>query len=534
LLVAAQAEQTVTCAAPHAGAAGRLRLGIGKMLRFNVYRNNERANAIDLSGAYLFGQDGIPVRGDLAVAESTITCKKRVHGACGLSLMWDVGEPGRLMLSTTRLPDRDRPYNLNIELARARLRIIASKIEEWGLFDYPKAADFNREFRTVGQMFITALKASPAERAAGLADNALEAAVTLSERLALFHADVFLDRKSAAGAAARTRFGCRVPLEQPDQSYRDRLREAFDFLAIPMPWKQVEPQESRYQFSQIDTWINFAARARRPIQVGPVIDFDPGNLPEWLYLWEHDYDSLREVIYEHLQHIVKRYARQVRTWSVVSGLHAFNNFNLSFDQIMELTRMCCLLVKKIAPRSQVMIETVMPWGEYYARNQRTIPPQLYADMAVQSSIQADAFGVQIFMGVPQDGFYVRDLMQISWLLDEYVGLHKPVRITACSVPSDTTPDCNDAWGGEMDITQAGHWHSPWSPRLQAEWLQAFYRIVISKPYVDSICWRDLGDVNGHYIPHGGLCLRNMEPKLAFRELRNFRAKMATRLEANNE
>jgi len=503
------------------------------MLRFEVYTNGRAVDGIDLSGAYLFGQDGIPVRGDLAVSEGTIICKKRVHGACGLALLWDTCEPGRLMLPTTRLPDRDRPYNLNIELARARLRLIGAKIEEWGLFDYDDAASFNREFRTVRQMFITALKGDPPQRAAKLADQALEAAVTLSERLALFHADVFLDRKTAAGSAARTRFGCRVALDHLSSDYQDRLREALDFLAIPMPWKHVEPRESRYQFSQIDTWINFAARARKPIHIGPVIDFDPENLPEWLYLWEHDYDSLREVIYEHLQHIVKRYARQVRTWSVVSGLHAFNNFNLSFDQIMELTRMSCLLVKKLAPRSQVMIETVMPWGEYYARNQQTIPPQLYADMAVQSSIQADAFGVQIFMGVPQDGYYVRDLMQISSLLDEYVDLRKPVQITACAVPSEMDADVGDAWAGQADIAQAGQWHSPWSQRLQAEWLQAFYRIVISKPYVDSICWRDLGDTPGHYMPHGGLCSQDMTPKLAFRELRNFRAKMATKLEGND-
>ncbi len=502
------------------------------MLRFDVYGKDGQAGPIDLSGAYLFGQDGIPVRGDLAVVDNAITCKKRVHGACGLALMWGAGASGRLMLSTARLPDRNRPYNLNVELARARLRIIAGKIEEWGLFDFAKAERFNREFHTVRQMFVAALKGDSPPRSAELADQALAAAVTLSERLALFHADVFLDRKSASGSASHTRFGCRVALDYPNQNYQDRLREAFDFLAVPIPWKQIEPQENRYQFSQIDTWINFAARARKPISVGPIIDFDPAYLPEWLYLWEHDYDSLREVIYEHIQHIVKRYARQVRTWSVVSGLHAFNDFNLSFDQIMELTRMCCQLVKKLAPRSQVMIETVMPWGEYYARNQRTIPPQLYADMAVQSAIQADAFGVQIFMGIPQDGYYVRDLMQISSLLDEYVSLHKPVQITACAVPSSMTPDVGDAWGGEADIAQAGQWHSSWSPRLQAEWLQAFYRIVISKPCVDSICWRDLGDTPGHYMAHGGLCSQDMEPKLAFRELRNFRMKLASKREGN--
>ena len=217
------------------------------------------------------------------------------------------------------------------------------------------------------------------------------------------------------------------------------------------------------------------------------------------------------------------YSRQVRVWNIVSGIHAYNSFDLSFEQIMELTRMSCLLVKKLAPRSQVIIEIVLPFGEYYARNQRTIPPLLYADMAVQSGIKFDGFGLQMYMGVPIDGYYVRDMMQVSSLLDEFVALGKPLHVTACQVPADTAPDAWDAWGGQQSVPKAGQWHAPWSPRLQAEWLQAFYRIAISKPYVESIAWRDLADFEGHYIPHGGLCRNNMEPKIAYRELRNFKA-----------
>ncbi|GAG48332.1 unnamed protein product, partial [marine sediment metagenome] len=47
----------------------------------------------------------------------------------------------------------------------------------------------------------------------------------------------------------------------------------------------------------------------------------------------------------------------------------------------------------------------------------------------------------------------------------------------------------------------------------------------SKPFVESICWRDLADYEGHYIPHGGLCRNDMEPKLAYKELRSLRAKL---------
>ena len=494
------------------------------MLRFEAHQSEALADSIDLSGAYLFGADGIPVRGDLAGDGPVVTCRKRVAGAVGLALMWNAGKAGRLMLRTTRLPERKRPYNLTLELARARMMRVCQKIEEWGLFDFPEAAGLLKEFDDVHGPFVAALQADDPKTKAELADKSLEAGVTLSEKMALFHAGVLLERrKNSPNVAARTRFGCRVALDGMSEPYQNRLRDAFDFLAVPMSWKKVEPKENTYEFSLVDTWVNFAARAQKPIHVGPVIDFDPSNLPEWLYLWEHDYDSLREVIYKHLEHVVQRYHRQARIWSVVSGLHAYNDFNLSFEQIMELTRMSCQLAKKIAPRSQIMIDLVMPWGEYYARNQRTIPPMLYADMAFQNDIKFDAFGIHLQMGAATDGYYVRDLLQISSLMDEFSVHGKTLHITACQVPSSVRSDRNDAWGGSAHSRSAGAWHAMWSPRLQAEWLQGIYRLGMSKPFVESLCWRDLSDAPGHHLPNGGLCTADMKPKLALTEMRNLKA-----------
>ena len=75
--------------------------------------------------------------------------------------------------------------------------------------------------------------------------------------------------------------------------------------------------------------------------------------------------------------------------------------------------------------------------------------------------------------------------------------------------------------------QAGAWHAAWSQRLQAEWLQAFCRIAMSKPFVETLCWRDLTDEAGHCIPHGGLCSTVKDPKLSYKEMRNFRVSLLT-------
>jgi len=494
------------------------------MIQFEVYRDGKLAGDMDLSGAYVFGQDAIPVRADITVSKGTIRCSKRVPGPAGLAVLWDVGQAGTFMLSTVRLPERKAPYNLMVELARAQLFKIIQKREDWGLFDFADAEELNDSFDKIRKDFIGALHASDPSEAAGIGARTLSDAITLGEKMALFHADIFLKRRKASGQAAnRTSFGTAVDLSATNKPYNTRLQEVADFFHIPMAWKSIEPKEQVYDFKQTDKWIDFAARAQRPVHAGPLLSFGNLNLPERLYIWEHDYEALRDLVYEYIQNVVTHYEGKVQVWNVVSGIHGNNTFNLSFDQLMELTRMSCLLVKKLAPNSKVMIELVMPWGEYYARNQRSIPPLMYADMAVQSGVKFDSFGVQILMGVPRDGHFVRDLLQISAMLDEFVAFGKSVHVSTCQVPSNTVVDPDDAWEGKAPITEAGKWHAPWSPRLQAEWLQAFYRIGISKPFVESVCWGDLADRGEQSIPHGGLCSHAMEPKLAFRELRNFKA-----------
>ncbi len=495
------------------------------MLKFEVYRDGELAEQIDLTGAYVFGQDDIPVRADLVADKGQISCIKRTAGPHGLALLWDAGRPGRMLLPTARLPDRKHPYNLNVELARAQIMQLVQKREDWGLFDYEKAQPLNDEFNRVRRQFIASLTCDNPTEAARVADEALAQALTLGEKMALFHSDIFLQRRRQSNAGARVGFGCLVDLLSGNDRYRQRLSEAFDFISIPTAWKHLGPRERSYKWEHVDDWVNWAGARGRPIHAGPLVSFDPADVPEWLYIWEHDYEALRDMIYEHIQRVVQRYEQKVRMWRVVSGLNAYNSFNLSFEQIMELTRMSCSLVKKLAPQSVVLIDLVGPWGEYYARNQRTIPPMLYASMAIQSGIKFDAFGVQIYMGAPRDGMYVRDLMQISAMLDEFVGFGVPLEVTGVQTPSGVSADAWDAWGGKILARDAGHWHAMWNQRLQAEWLQAFCRIALSKPFVESICWRDLADYEGHYLPHGGLCRNNMQAKLAFKELKNFRASL---------
>ncbi len=178
--------------------------------------------------------------------------------------------------------------------------------------------------------------------------------------------------------------------------------------------------------------------------------------------------------------------------------------------------MAATVTKQLAPRSQVLIDLSQPWGEYYARNQQTVPPLLYADMAVQSGINFDGFGLQFVFGIASDGYDVRDPFQISALIDKLANLGKPLHITALGVPSQVA--------GE-GAPPGGEWHAPWSEEIQAEWLTTVSEIALSKPYVETVCIQTLVDRADDIINHGGLLREDLAPKPAFTRLAELRKRL---------
>ena len=308
----------------------------------------------------------------------------------------------------------------------------------------------------------------------------------------------------------------RVPYTS--QRYKKRLLEGFGHFYLPIYWRDVEPAERQFNWQNTDEWINWFTEQRLPVRCGPLIGLSTRHLPDWIYLWGNDFEGIRDLMYEHVQRTVGRYGDRVAAWDVVSGINAENPFKFSFEQLIELTRVAALATKRLVPRCIATIELVQPWGEYRAKNMQTVPAAMFADMAVQSGVNFDALGVRLHFGIGRDGLFVRDFFQISSLLDEFASLGKPLRITGVEVPSNIKADPSDAWGGSLTTKTGGYWRRPWDDDLQAEWLQKFVQLAISKPFVESICWTDLSDAHPHNLPHSGLLRADYSPKPAYKVL----------------
>ncbi len=545
--------------------------------------------------AYLIGPEDTPVQGEIALRTGVVDAAKAVHTTVGLGVQMLIGKPeslanptgahvpgsslGLLTVQTCLLPDHVQPYLLTIELARRQIMVVLNKMEDWGLFDLSGDHPLMKQFDSARESFTSALVAQRMPvgegeiarggfngRADRLASHALATGIETGEQIALLNAErQFQLRMSGQGYKDASAHLARLTPETPPPgtpivipgagycvlseppligcaispgSFTEIQQRAVlatcDFITMPMRWIDLEPTEGKNNFQSTDRWIEWAIRtAKLPVIGGPLLDFRPQCAPDFLFIWENDYETLRDLVFEHVTAVVTRYRRTVTRWTVASGLHVNMNFKISFEQIVDLTKMCIQLVRKLHPSAKIQLEVSQPWGEYHALNRRSIPPFIYAEAVVQAGAahppsQIDALCIRTQMGHAEPGLATRDLLSLSAMLDRFASLEKPIVVSAFGCPSApiTAKPFRPRSGAEpTDAYEPGFWHEPWSETQQAAWMLAAGAVIASKPYVHSICWQDLIDpVNPvtAEMPFGGLLLSSGQPKAALTRLAQLR------------
>jgi len=494
------------------------------MLSFKVYPDaqaQQDAGPWKLRNAHLVGPEQACVRGEIALDGDVIRCTKKESGPVALALQHDVGKCGRLSIQTCLLPDRPEPYLLNLELARHRLMILYTKLEEWSMFELEIGQVLVEHADAARERFISALcvQGQDPERADALAREALVMAVDATEELALSHAALLLTRRKTTGMMPKHPVGCGVQPQQHAPKLRQGLLANTDYLQLATPWRDLAPEEGDYRWDALDDWAQWVAQNRVPVVAGPVVSFEPRVLPDWVFIWEHDYDTVRDLLYEHIERLVTRYKNNFTAWNIASGLHVNSHFTFNFEQLMDLTRMSTMLVKKVQPAARALVEIRQPFGEYYSGNQRSIPPMMYADLLMQSAIGFDGFSIKLVMGQAQPGQFTRDLMQISSMLDQFAHFGKVIYLTIAAPSAPVTqlmlPGTSK---GEPADPDCGHWRRPWSEALQSHWMAAVMEIALSKPFVEGVAWQEVLDYPDIELPLSGLVGEGLEPKQSYRKL----------------
>lgn len=470
------------------------------MLQFLVFDDNGPAREFPLNGAHLLGRDDVAQRGEISFRDGRIRCRPRSSDPAALCVQCDAGPMGRLMLQTALLPPRDEPYVLTLELARQRIKQFIFKSEEWQMFELSGDHPAMRLWERARELFTLAVNDADPVAADGAARESLVAAIDASERLAMAHSEVLLHKRFGMRASSSTTLGVGVWPGRFDTAQQEFVARDADVVVIPLVWRDLEVVEGRYDWERTDRWMSWAHSRGKPIVAGPLLELTPRALPPWVEVWRNDFDTFRDLAYDHLARVVERYRSVVGIWSLGAGLNVNHHVGFSADQLVALLRTASVLVRQMRRGARTMIELTQPFGEHVAVHRESVSPLSWLDRIVQEGLHLDCLGVRMQFGLARDGQAVRDLMQISAMLDRLLPFELPVMVTSMGVPAEPV----DAAGGR--------WHAPWSPAIQAEWATKVFSIAMSKPFVEAVFWGDLIDHSGQQLPRSGLLTETGQPR----------------------
>ena len=483
------------------------------MLRFAVYDDDGPLAAVPLVNAHLVGPGDVPTPGTVKFKDGHVVCRPRATNAVALCMQWDAGRMGRLMLQTCLLPDRSRPYDLVVELARHRIKMFIAKSEEWQMFDLDAKHPAIRRWDESRSLFSEALSMDDAVAVARVARKALVCAIEATERLAMAHAELLLHWRFGNRPASSRTLGVRVHVARDSAPLREIVKRDIDLLVLPLNWNEIEVEEGSYNWGPMDGWVTWASREGIPIVLGPLLNFSKEALPKWMYVWQHDYSTCRDLVYEQVEKIVHRYRNSVAIWNLASGLNVNDNFNFTTEQMLDLTRMANLIARQAREGTRTMIELAQPFAEHCATNSNSVPPLTFMDRVIQEGIRIDCLGVQLLFGQKKAGRASRDLMQISDVIDRYLVLEMPVVISAFGVPNRSIDE------------EGGYWHKPWSSDEQSRWMSRVFAMAMSKPFVETLVWTELYDHPGSDLPTAGLVSDTGHAKPVLRRLVNTRKRL---------
>lgn len=512
------------------------------MLRFEFFHtpnhgsvDRDGAGVVSTDLAYLINQNGQVVPSRVGLKSDAGICRLECEkvGSDPACLAIGVDAPsaqgqgamnpapgGMIVEQTTLLPERDEPYSFWLELARRRIMLFLNKLEEWGLVDDPDVVGPMEQLDRARELFTDALvigRGKPTLTSDTLGKAALASASHACELLTNLYSCRGTDPESLPVGRmldsqvhnrSRLTIGCSVSPGKFADALTKTVERFADFVHVPMTWSKLEPREGRYSFAQTDQWIEWAiVKAKRPVVTGPVLDFRAGVTPDWLSIWENDFDTLREMVHDHAKQIVTRYRRTTSRWIATSSIPVNEQFHLTYDKMVELTRLVVLVIRKLHPRCEITVDIARPWGQYAASNRDAISPMVYAHLLNQSGVKFDSLGVRIQMN-RQRGY--RDSAYLAELIDMCAELDRPLHVTCLGAPGTPALRADGVWSGEE----------------QAAWLERTLPLLASHHAVASVCWQELMDADPpDMMAYGGLLDSNTQPKPALEKLLQFRAQL---------
>jgi Glycosyl hydrolase family 10 len=470
-------------------------------IKFRLSRR-DRLAADAVERAYMAGMDEIPwqTRSQLADAELTVQRSESDSGNFFISCV--VEGHGEITLCTASLMERDRPYQLEVEIARGTLNRLLNQIATWqsyGMQVPPSVGATVAQAREHLSWAVT--RQNEPDEASDRALVATRLALDAVDLLNAAYIEQALATRHHQSGKLSTLLGVNLGNMKPSDPFASQIPRAFNTAMVPLVWRDIEAAEGKRDFSLPDQQIEWCRANGLKICSGPLLRIDKWSLPDWMYLWgEGDEESFRSCVAEHVQAVVTHYRGKVQLWQCAAGLNIDNDFAHEEEERLRLAVLSIESIRRIDPRAPVVLMIDQPWGTFMSREDCDLSPLHFADALVRADLGLSGIGIEINFGYGPQGSESRSALEFGRQIDRWSSLGLPLLITL-TVPSSTAADPL-ARVGARPINYSSS--QMLTPDAQRAWGERFLPVLLSKQPVQGIIWNQLYDSQPHAFAHGGL------------------------------
>jgi len=477
---------------------------MGRM-RFLVHPPN-RLSAEAAEKAYVCGYDFTPWPCRSRIADEELVIDRASNDSGTVNVPWSIDGQPQLMLSTGTLIERESPYNLAVELARGKINQVRNQLAEWqsiGLTVPQALLDTLNEALEHFSRAVT--QQDKVEASSELADQALSLTLDASKQLIACYTKQALAARHRQATKLSTWLASNLGHSLLDENTARRYLSTFNAAVVPLTWRSVEVNEGEYKWNVYDRQLAWCRSHDVATIGGPLLQLGGQGVPDWLYLWEGDFDNVLTFVSDYVETAVTRYRGKVDLWLCAAGMNLGEVLGLSEEALLKLVVRTVEIARRIDPETPAVIRFSQPWAEYMQYMDLDLSPLHFADALVRTGLELGGLELEISAGYDGTGTPARDVLDINRLVDLWSCLNVPLYITL-TYPSDAKADPL-ATGEAQPL--AG---TKWSVELQQQWVESLVPMLLSKPAVQGVVWNQLTDAAPHEYAWGGLFDDQGEPK----------------------
>ena len=265
---------------------------------------------------------------------------------------------------------------------------------------------------------------------------------------------------------------------------------------MPICRRKTETTEGRFTWTINDRQIQWCKAHGLKVLAGPLVLLDPHALPDWLCLYENDFESVLEFASQYLRAAVERYRGKVDYWICAGRFNAAEVLALSEEERLRLVARMIELLRAWDPDTPVLVSFDQPWAEYLRERHSDLSPLHFADALIRAGLDLGGLMMEVNVGYSPGGTQRRHALEFNRQLEAWSKLGLPLWLSLCA----PTGDGDDPLALRKVALPPGSW----SPAAQQEFAARYVPLALAKSGVAGVVWDQLRDSQPHDFPHGGL------------------------------